>query len=207
MDRRTLVAGAIAGAFAWGAGPALAQTATGWIKAGINVSDYVFNTGRDERRPPPSRYNEDRAAMAQDYVLFPPPEDLGAVSIRSRPGARPGGMGTLARSVPATIYRGKRVRLSANLRTDKAGRAQLWMRIKGADGRVLAIDDMQSRPVRGTVRWRRYAIVLAVPREATEISYGFLLAGSGAVWANDFSLNPVSNATPVTGGAAGALPE
>lgn len=206
MNRRRVLFGALATVVGWSAGPALAETARGWIKAGINVSDYVFNTGEDPRRPM-SRYNRDQAGMRQDYLQFPPVEGLGAVSIRAKPGARPGGMGTLARSTPARIYRGKRVRLSANLRTEKAGRAQLWMRIDGPGGRVLAIDDMQSRPLRGTTRWRRYSIVLAVPAEATDISWGFLLAGSGAVWANDFSLNPVSNSTPVTGGAGGAVPE
>ena len=204
MDRRCVLFGALASAVLWSAGPALAETARGWIRAGINVSDYVFNTGEDPRRPL-GRYTDAQTGMRQDYVLFPTLEGLGAVSIRAKPGARPGGMGTLARSTPARIYRGKRVRLSANLRTEKAGRAQLWMRIDGPGGRVLAIDDMQSRPLRGTTRWRRYSIVLDVPREATDISLGFLLAGSGAVWANDFSLNPVSTSMPVTGG--GALPD
>lgn len=205
MRRRVLLAALTATALACAA-PALAETARGWIRAGINVSDYVFNTGEDPRRPL-SRYQSDRSDLRQDYVRFPPEEGLGAVSIRSKPGAKPGGMGTLARSTPARIYRGKRVRLSANLRTEKAGRAQLWLRIDGPNGRVLAIDDMQSRPLRGTTRWRRYSIVLDVPREATDVSWGFLLAGSGAVWANDFSLNPVSTAVPLTGGAGGAFPE
>ena len=201
MNRRLVLIGALAAAVLWGASPALAETARGWIRAGINVSDYVFNTGEDPRRPK-GRYVDEQTGMRQDYVVFPTLEGLGAISIRARPGARPGGMGTLARSTPARIYRGKRVRLSANLRTEKAGRAQLWMRIDGPGGRVLAIDDMQSRPLRGTTRWRRYSIVLDVPPEATDISLGFLLAGSGTVWANDFSLNPVPKTMPVTGGGA-----
>lgn len=199
MNRRELIVGAVAACTAWSAGPALAQSMSEpWVRGGIQAQDYVFKTG-DNPRGARTRWDE-RAEMRGDYVLFPPVEGVGAVSIRAKPGARPGGMATLARSTRAKIYRGKKVRLSANLRTDKAGRAQLWMRINSADGKVLAIDDMQSRPVRGTTRWRRYAIVLAVPADAEEISYGFLLAGSGTVWANDFSLNVVARATPVTGG-------
>ena len=187
--------------FACAVGPARAESPVGWFSAGINASDYVFNLGgegpdrrRGRLRSPDPAYRRDPA------VLFPPIEDLGALSIRAKPTAKPGGMGTLSRSIPAARFRGKRVRLSASLRTREAGRAQLWMRVNGASGQVLSIDDMQNRPLRGTTRWRRYAIVLEVPANASEISYGFLLAGSGTVWANDFTVTAVSSTTSVTGG-------
>lgn len=182
-------------------GPALADSPAGWYSAGINASDYVFNFGGDgpDRRRGRMR-SSDPGYRRDPAVLFPPIEELGAMSIRAKPNAKPGGMGTFSRSIQAARFRGKRVRLSASLRTRNAGRAQLWMRVNGANGQVLSIDDMQNRPLRGTTRWRRYAIVLEVPANATEISYGFLLAGSGMVWANDFTVTPVSNSTPVTGG-------
>jgi hypothetical protein len=193
----------------WAAGPALAEAPLGWFSAGINATDYVFNLGgqgTDRRRGRLNPNETDVRRYRDPAVLFPPPEGLNALSIRARPNARPGGMGTLSRSISAARFRGKRVRLSAGMRTQDAGRAQLWMRVNGANDQVLSIDDMQSRPLRGTTRWRRYAIVLDVPQNAADITYGFLLAGSGAVWANDFSVTPVSNTTPLTSGARGRAP-
>lgn len=193
----------------WGVGPAVAQDTHGWFTSGINPTDYIFHTGeggsgRNSQRM--SDANEVRSRIFADSVLFPPPEGLQAVSIRAKPTVRPGGMGSLSRTIPARRFLGKRVRLSANLRTERAGRVQMWMKVAGAGERVLAFDDMQSRPLRGTNRWRRYSIVLQVPANATEISYGFLLAGSGTVWANDFAINVTPATTPVTGGPGGATP-
>lgn len=201
IGRRQAIAGMLAAALAWAAGPAVAEDLTDWFEAGINVGDYVFRKGRDapenEHRMRDFRRETRPIPRYEDTVRFPPPEGLEAVSIRAKPTARPGGMGTLSRTVPAARWRGKRVRLSANLRTQNAGRAQMWMRIDGPNRQVLALDDMQSRPIRGTSRWRRYSIVLNVPASATHINYGFLLAGSGTVWANDFSINETR--VPTTG--------
>lgn len=193
----------------WGVGPAIAQDRHGWFISGINPTDYIFHTGEGgsgRRSLGVSDADELRSRIFENSVLFPPPEGLRAVSIRSRPTVRPGGMGTLSRTAPARRFAGKRVRLSADLRTERAGRVQMWMKVSGAGDRVLAFDDMQSRPLRGTTRWRRYSIVLQVPANATEITYGFLLAGSGTAWAKDFAVNVTPAATPLTGGAGGAMP-
>lgn len=211
MSRPTRRAALLLGAALalWGVGPAVAQDSHGWFTSGINPTDYIFHTGErgsGRRGQSMSDADELRSRIYQDSVLFPPPEGLQAVSIRSKPTVRPGGMGALSRTVPARRFAGKRVRLSANLRTERAGRVQMWMKVTGAGDRVLAFDDMQSRPLRGTTRWRHYTIVLQVPANATEISYGFLLAGSGTAWANDFTLSSTPASTPLTGGAGGAAP-
>jgi hypothetical protein len=201
LSRRGLVLG-LATLGLWTAGPALAQDALGWFRAGINPEDYIFHTGGEgigRRGKRMTDADELRSRVFQDSLAFPPPEGLQAVSIRAKPKARPGGMGTLSRTVPARRFHGKRVRLSANLHTERAGRVQMWMKVTDANDRVLAFDDMQSRPLRGSTRWRRYSIVLNVPANAKEISYGFLLAGSGAAFANDFALNTTPNSTPTTG--------
>jgi hypothetical protein len=211
MSRPTRRAALLMGAALalWGVGPAIAQDRHGWFLSGINQTDYIFHTGeggsgRNSQRM--SDANEMRSRIFENSVLFPPPEGLQAVSIRSKPNVRPGGMGALSRTVPARRFLGKRVRLSADLRTERAGRVQMWMKVNGAADRVLAFDDMQSRPLRGSTRWRRYSIVLQVPANATEITYGFLLAGSGTAWAKDFALNPTPATTPLTGGAGGSTP-
>jgi hypothetical protein len=57
----------------------------------------------------------------------------------------------------ADLYRSKRHQLSAYIRAegieDWAG---LWMRVDGPDGETSAFDNMERRPIKGTIDWRRY---------------------------------------------------
>ena len=80
---------------------------------------------------------------------------------------------------------GRRVRFSAFVKTHEARDwAGLWMRVdKGL--KQLVLDNMHDRPISGTSAWHRYEIVLDVPQDATGISFGVLLVGSGTVWLND----------------------
>ena len=107
------------------------------------------------------------------------------------------GFGSLSQSIAADDYRGKRVRLSGWLRSESAKAAGLWMRLDG-DRRLLGFDNMLNRPVTGTTGWKQYEIVLDVPLETISIFIGTLLDGKGQVWADDFKLEIVSNAVPVT---------
>ena len=116
------------------------------------------------------------------------------------------GFATVMQRVAADNYRGQRIRLSAVLRTDSANRAQLWMRVDGADHRILAFDNMGSRPIAGTTDWRSYSVVLNVPKESADIAFGFLLSGPGAVWADQFQLEAVGGDAAPTETAA-ALPK
>ena len=94
------------------------------------------------------------------------------------------GFGTLMQSVDAEQYQGNTVRLSGLVKSEEVTRwAGLWMRIdKGTE--QLALDNMQSRPIKGTTGWQRYYVVLDVPKDATRIAFGILLDGPGEVWLN-----------------------
>lgn len=93
----------------------------------------------------------------------------------------PGGFGVLMQSIRATRYLGRRVRFSAVARTcEVTGWAGLWLRVDGFSG-TLAIDNMQDRPLRETTDWTETSIVLDVPEEATELHFGALLSGAGAM--------------------------
>jgi len=108
------------------------------------------------------------------------------------------GFGTLQQSIGAEAYRGKRLHLSASLRSEHAGSAQMWMRIDGNDGRVIGFDNMSDRPLTGDRGWQRCDIVLDVPDDAKHIGFGFLLSGTGTAWADDFKLETVGNDVPTT---------
>ena len=117
--------------------------------------------------------------------------------IASRPGAQ--GFGTLMQSFKAGRYLGKRLRLSAYIRSDEVERwAALWMRVDGADHETLAFDNMQDRPIAGTTDWRLYRIVLDVPELAEMIAFGVLLEGPGHVWLDDVEFETVSDDVPTT---------
>jgi hypothetical protein len=108
------------------------------------------------------------------------------------------GFGTIQQSINAEAYRGKRLRLSGQLRSEHAGSAQMWMRVDGSDGRATGFDNMNDRPLTGDHDWQRCDIVLDVPDNANFIAFGFLLSGSGTAWADNFKLETVGNDVPTT---------
>jgi len=112
----------------------------------------------------------------------------------------PTGFGTLMQEITAENYTGKRLRLSAMLKTANANRAQLWMRMDGAAGKMLGFYNMDDRPVTGTTDWKRYSLVLDVPGGTQVIAFGMFLNGKGEVWAEDYKLEPVGKNVPVSSG-------
>ena len=117
------------------------------------------------------------------------------------------GYGALVQVVDATPHRGKRVRFSGQAKSAKManGWAGLWLRVDGpaadgeARGRVLTMDNMAQRPIKGTSNWTRYEIVLDVPAEAATVQFGGLVEGEGHFWMDSLKLETVSLDVPVTG--------
>jgi hypothetical protein len=113
-------------------------------------------------------------------------------------GSQPAGYGTLMQAVAADEYRGRRLRFSAHVKASGVGGwAGLWMRV---DGRakspselppVLGFDNMQGRPIKGTLDWKRYEIVLDVPPEADVIGFGIVLSGPGRAWVDGLQFEAV----------------
>jgi len=142
----------------------------GWILAGSEPANY--ETGIDATL----HYNAHPAA----YLKF-------KTSMLSDEG-----FGTLMQSIAADQYRGKRVRFRAFAKTEAVSQwAGLWMRVDKGSA-VVAFDNMQSRPLKGTSEWRSFDIVLDVPEDATGISFGVLLTGNGSVWISDADFAMVS---------------
>jgi hypothetical protein len=120
--------------------------------------------------------------------------------VRSRT-AKANQFGSVHQYFSAEQYRGKRLRFSAALRCDGVEQwAGLWMRVDGQNpGVPLAFDNMQDRPLRGTVGWTRVAVVLDVPADANGIAIGDLITGAGALWMKEARFEVVDQATPLTG--------
>lgn len=110
------------------------------------------------------------------------------------------GFGTLMKTTKPDLYLGKTVKMTAYVKNeDVKSWAGLWMRVDYYDSNVLAFDNMEKRPIKGTSDWGKYEIVLFVPTEATSISYGVLLAGTGQVWFKDVKFEIVDDTVPETG--------
>ncbi len=152
------------------------KLADGWMKSGSNPEQY--DVGFDED----VLHNETTSS-----------------AIRFVSDEEPAGFGSLSTTLPIEKYLDKRVRMTAFVRTEHADWAGLWMRVDGPNpDQVLAFDNMQARPIKNTTEWKRYEVVLDVPGNAKEISYGALLTGKGQVWFADFNFEEVGNDVAIT---------
>lgn len=119
--------------------------------------------------------------------------------LRLRPSvAEPAGFGALVQVIAAPRYLGRRVRYSAVMRTrEVTDWAGLWLRVDGPSGAVV-LDNMQDRALRGTTDWTEAAIVLDVAERATQLLFGALLSGAGAVDLARLRFEEASADTPST---------
>jgi hypothetical protein len=138
--------------------------------------------------------NADRYVMKLDSAIKHSGDSSATVKFNC---GDPDGFASLAQSIAADEYLGKRVRLSGWLKTENAADAGLWMRLDG-DGRLLGFDNMMPRAVKGTTGWKQYEVVLDVPKETINILFGTLLSGTGQVWVDDMKLEVVGNDVATT---------
>ncbi|MCB9924448.1 MAG: hypothetical protein H6822_19880 [Planctomycetaceae bacterium] len=104
--------------------------------------------------------------------------------------------GSLTRSISANDYRGKRIMYSGFIAAEKATLAKLWMRIDAVeDGQTTPIDfaDTAKYGTSDTSDWIKHFVVLDVPEDANNMTFGFLLEGDGAVWGDDLKIEVVGN--------------
>lgn len=152
----------------------------GWILAGSRPSDYQI---------------EQVASAATNGKV--------GVAIKSVASTAEG-FGTLMQTISAESYLGKRVKLSADVRAlGVDGWCGLWMRVDGAGTQPLAFDNMANRAIRGMASWRRYEVILDVPKSATAVAFGILLNGKGNVEVDNFKLEIVPDTVATTGQGSG----
>jgi hypothetical protein len=157
----------------------------------VFVASVVVAVAAAPTRPTSKQMSQASAPHSAWYLTGSSPESYeagwlpsanAAFYLRSRTPGLQNCFGTWGKYVDATPYAGKRVRLSANIAAkDVSGWSGIWVRVDGKNSKVLAFDNMQDRPIRGTLPSRSYEVVLDVPPEATGIGYGVLLADSGDV--------------------------
>lgn len=145
---------------------------------------------------------------AANYRLGLDPAMPSAALIESRPGRESaidrlaGETAVLMQSVMVENFHGRRIRLAAELCTEDADLATIWLRGDSATGQPLCFDNMLNRSedgaLTGTTGWSERKIVLYIPPAVASLHYGFLLRGTGRAWARGFSLEAVGEHVPIT---------
>lgn len=91
-------------------------------------------------------------------------------------------------SFPVEAARGKKMHLSAWIRTqgvkDWAG---VWWRCDTPGG-VNGFANMQEKKISGDTQWTRHEFTIDVPGDTVNISFGFLLSGEGTAWFDDLEI-------------------
>ena len=109
------------------------------------------------------------------------------------------GFGTLMQKCSPSKFSGKRIRMSGYIKSENVTKlAGLWVRVD-VGKTVVSFDNMHDRSVTGTTDWKKYEIILDVPTNATMISYGALLAGTGQIWFDNLTFEIVDKTIETTG--------
>lgn len=133
-----------------------------------------------------------------------------AATIRSKSGYEEGD-GTLMQVIQSGTFADSRVRFSGYMKTDNVtDAAGLWLQA-GRGEKVLAVDQMEGREIKGTKTWTKVALVMDIPRNSETISFGVFLEGGGQVWFDEMSFEKVDETVEVTnlfnGGSLPSKPE
>lgn len=105
--------------------------------------------------------------------------------------AEPKDYAAIYQDINATDYLAKRLKFTAFVKTSSVRDwAALWVRIKDSLA-VVAFDNMEDRPIKGTNDWKEYSISLNVPADSQEIRIGLMQAGPGKTWFSNCSLSAV----------------
>ncbi|MCP4211433.1 MAG: hypothetical protein GY764_08130 [Halieaceae bacterium] len=125
--------------------------------------------------------------------------EMAVVTLRSREPTI-SGFGTLIQNCQARAFLKERLQLSATVSSENVvDWAGLWMRVDGEERfPSLKFDNMRNRAIKGTNVWSRYTVVLDVPEEAVELSYGIYLCGAGTVRVANFQIERVGTEVETT---------
>lgn len=128
-------------------------------------------------------------SMAESYpvIVDSTIKHNGNYSLKLYSAKKGAAFGSCSMIIPSA-YTGKQIVLKGFLKTDNViGWAGLWMRLDGPEG-SLAFDNMMNRGITGTNDWKEFSISLPLSEDVEKIFIGGLLAGEGAIWVDDLSI-------------------
>lgn len=126
-------------------------------------------------------------------------EGAGIISIKSKTNSV-SGYGVLMNQLPASSYVGKRVRISAIVKSkDVSEWGGLWLDVNRAASQNVSLEGMQHSVTIGSSKGYNYSqVVLDVPTNSKGISYGAVLKGSGQIFIGRVNFEIVANDVPLT---------
>ncbi|NJX14001.1 hypothetical protein ABI125_01170 [Tamlana crocina] len=153
-----------------------AQTVKNWHIAGSKPESYKIGISHDKERNSNVAYLKSKESKID-------------------------GFGTIMQSFQPTDFLGKKVKLTGYIKTIDVKRwTGMWMRVDGPiKGQSLSFDNMGDRPIKGSTPWKKYEIILDVPKSATNISYGVLTDGTGDALIDNFNFEIISDDETSTG--------
>ena len=104
-----------------------------------------------------------------------------------------GQVASLSQSIDAGPYRGRRVRLTAQVRHEAVVEwAHAWLTVRDTAQQPIDLKRYPAARRPGTIDWRPFEIELDVPEEAMTIAFGFVLVGPGTLWVDEVALRPAA---------------
>ncbi|MBL8511151.1 MAG: hypothetical protein JNM52_05850 [Betaproteobacteria bacterium] len=161
-----------------------------WALALLSVIVHLDAHAARER--PPGWFLRGDCDLSRDYYLDTATLFTGKPSITlTSAGGKGCSNGILMQRFDVGAYRGKRIRFSGFIKSERVTYAFMWLRIQGTMEEELAVDLMEDRPLIGTQEWLPFAIVLDVSNKASTIGLGIGLRGEGQVWMNQLAIESV----------------
>jgi RNA polymerase sigma factor (sigma-70 family) len=149
---------------------------------------HLWRLGGTFLRQPTGRHGQDYSCTS---------EDGRAILAAAVP--EPAGFAFLSQEINADDHRGRTIAFSGDLRATGAGRAGLVLRVAGErPGQRPAVPDPWDDPenhfafVTGTGGWARHEITAQVPPDASRITFGVFLNGSGQAELRSPRLGPAA---------------
>lgn len=145
----------------------------------------------EDNKPVTGPKHWQRVGTGIDQYIFRAPAGRGPLCIGSKWNSAEG-WGQLRRITDATPFRGKRIRFTAWVASNKATLVRFWLAAGYRQSRLFNGGNTNNQPWGGSHGWTPVMLEIGpIEPGADHISYGFLLYGGGDVWLYDPKLEPV----------------
>ena len=111
-----------------------------------------------------------------------------------------GSWGAMLQQVDASMYAGRRIRVSGFVKREGAGACEAFVRVDGpidSQAVVLGFSGTSQKRFRCGREWSEYSLVLDVPQDAERVVYAYALRSRGRMWVDDVGVIVVDSTVPV----------
>jgi len=138
-----------------------------------------------------SQHNQEHYESGRDYNI----KNKGSYSayITSRT-TTPKGTGEVWQAVGDCYFPNNKAKLSVFLKTSNIiGKAGITFKVVTPN--QIIRDRMKERELSGSTPWKEYFSIMKIPSDCVQMSVGFILEGTGTVYADDFKISKANNKT------------